>query len=164
MHSQVNNITTRLMKLVRLLYFFGPCTSSTLRVSTNQYFIFTFSQHSGLQPLPVLRFDYLPPSAFLCALKHAPEVTPLSLEDWELFKCQWRQCRRLIIIILPLSDSDNITVISQLNDAWCIKWRKLSSGTVSSEKKWAKSGIRIEFDQVGTQIRFPDRNWPKPSG
>jgi hypothetical protein len=42
------------------------------------------------QPLPVLRFDHLPPSAFLCALKHAPEVTPFglkfSLEDWELFK------------------------------------------------------------------------------
>ena len=42
------------------------------------------------QPLPVLRFDHLPPSAFLCALKHAPEVTPfglkISLEDWELFK------------------------------------------------------------------------------
>jgi hypothetical protein len=40
--------------------------------------------------LPVLRFDHLPPSAFLCALKHAPEVTPLglkiSLEDWEFFK------------------------------------------------------------------------------
>ena len=42
------------------------------------------------QALPVLRFDHLPPSAFLCALKHAPEVTPfglkISLEDWELFK------------------------------------------------------------------------------
>ena len=42
------------------------------------------------QPLPVLRFDHLPPSAFLCVLKHAPEVTPfglkVSLEDWELFK------------------------------------------------------------------------------
>ena len=42
------------------------------------------------KPLPVLRFDHLPPSAFLCALKHAPEVTPfslkVSLEDWELFK------------------------------------------------------------------------------
>jgi hypothetical protein len=42
------------------------------------------------QPLPVLRSDHLPPSAFLCALKHAPEVTPLglkiSLEDWQSFK------------------------------------------------------------------------------
>ena len=42
------------------------------------------------QPLPVLQFDHLPPSAFLCALKRAPEVTPfglkISLEDWELYK------------------------------------------------------------------------------
>jgi hypothetical protein len=42
------------------------------------------------QPIPVLRFDHLPPSSFLCALKHSPEVTPfglkISLEDWELFK------------------------------------------------------------------------------
>ena len=42
------------------------------------------------QPLPVLRFDHLPPSAFLCALKHAPEVTSTGLkispEDWKLFK------------------------------------------------------------------------------
>ena len=42
------------------------------------------------QPLFVLRFDYLPPSAFLCTLKHAPEVTPtslkISLDDWKLFK------------------------------------------------------------------------------
>jgi hypothetical protein len=39
------------------------------------------------QPLPVLRFDHLPPSAFL---KHALEVIPfglkLSLKDWDLFK------------------------------------------------------------------------------
>ncbi|KAF8814341.1 hypothetical protein BYT27DRAFT_7082428, partial [Phlegmacium glaucopus] len=42
------------------------------------------------QPLPVLHFNHLPPSAFLCALKHAPEMTPsslkLSLDDWKLFK------------------------------------------------------------------------------
>ena len=43
------------------------------------------------QPLQVLQFDHLP-SAFLCALKHALEVTPfqvglkISLEDWGLFK------------------------------------------------------------------------------
>jgi hypothetical protein len=42
------------------------------------------------QPFPVLQFHHLPPSAFLCALKHYPELTPFglkfSLEDWELFK------------------------------------------------------------------------------
>jgi len=42
------------------------------------------------QRLQVLRFDHLPPSAFLCALKHAPELTPfglkISLDDWQLFK------------------------------------------------------------------------------
>jgi hypothetical protein len=45
---------------------------------------------SHVQPLPVLCFDHLPPSGFLCALKHAPEVTSISLkmslEDWKLFK------------------------------------------------------------------------------
>ena len=42
------------------------------------------------QRLQVLRFDHLPPAAFLCALKHAPELTPfglkISLDDWQLFK------------------------------------------------------------------------------
>jgi hypothetical protein len=42
------------------------------------------------QRLHVLRFDHLPPSAFLCTLKHAPELTPfglkISLDDWQLFK------------------------------------------------------------------------------
>ena len=42
------------------------------------------------QPLPVLHFDHLPPSAFLCALKHAPELTStglkISADDWKLFK------------------------------------------------------------------------------
>jgi hypothetical protein len=42
------------------------------------------------QPLSVLRFDHLPQSAFLCALKHAPEVSPtglkISSDDWKLFK------------------------------------------------------------------------------
>ena len=28
-------------------------------------------------------------------------------------------------------------------------------------KKKAISGVRIEIAQVGTQIRFPDTNWPK---
>lgn len=41
------------------------------------------------QRLQVLRFDHLPPSAFLCALKHAPELTPfglkISLDNWQLF-------------------------------------------------------------------------------
>ena len=42
------------------------------------------------QRLQVLWFDHLLPSAFLCALKHAPELTPfglkISLDDWQLFK------------------------------------------------------------------------------
>jgi hypothetical protein len=47
------------------------------------------------QPLPVLRFDHLPPSASICALKHAPESAGdslrlkfllLDLENWGLFK------------------------------------------------------------------------------
>jgi hypothetical protein len=48
-----------------------------------------------LIPRPFLFFaliicPILPPSAFLCALKHAPEVTPaglkISSDDWKLFK------------------------------------------------------------------------------
>jgi len=42
------------------------------------------------QPLPVLRFDHFPPTVFLCALKHAPEVTltglKLSSDDWKMWK------------------------------------------------------------------------------
>ena len=64
---------------------------SYLAVQVFEYQLGTqFRARPHAQPLPVLRFDHLPPSAFLCALKHAPEVTPfglkISLEDWELFK------------------------------------------------------------------------------
>ena len=42
------------------------------------------------QPVPTLRFDQLPPSAFLCALKHGPEITQnglkISADNWKLFK------------------------------------------------------------------------------
>ena len=38
----------------------------------------------------VLQFDHITPSAFLCARKHAPELTPFGLkiymDDWQLFK------------------------------------------------------------------------------
>jgi hypothetical protein len=64
---------------------------SYLAVQVFEYQLGTqFHARPHAQPLPVLRFDHLPPSAFLCAHKHAPEVTPfglkISLEDWELFK------------------------------------------------------------------------------
>ena len=32
---------------------------------------------------------------------------------------------------------------------------------LAEKKKEAISGVRIEIAQVGTQIRFPDTNWPK---
>ncbi|KAF8905727.1 hypothetical protein CPB84DRAFT_1823080 [Gymnopilus junonius] len=42
------------------------------------------------QPISTFRFDHLPPSAFLCALKDAPEITQnglkISVDDWRLFK------------------------------------------------------------------------------
>jgi hypothetical protein len=42
------------------------------------------------QAVPTLHFDLIPPSAFLCALKHTPEITQnglkISADDWMLFK------------------------------------------------------------------------------
>jgi len=38
------------------------------------------TQISAIPHLPVLCFDYLLPSTFLCALKHAPKVTPTGLK------------------------------------------------------------------------------------
>jgi len=42
------------------------------------------------QAVRTLRFDHLPPSAFLCILKHTPEITQnglkISPNDWKLFK------------------------------------------------------------------------------
>ena len=59
------------------------------------------------QPLPVLRFDHLPPSAFLCALKHTPEVTPfglkISLEDWELFKVIMEKSKTVLSALKALA-------------------------------------------------------------
>jgi hypothetical protein len=63
------------------------------------------------QPIPVLRFDYLPPSAFLCALKHPPEVTPfglkISLEDWELFKVIMDNSKMVLSAMKALASEDN---------------------------------------------------------
>ena len=43
-----------------------------------------------MQTLHMHHFDLLRPSAFLCALKHVPEITQnglkISTDDWELFK------------------------------------------------------------------------------
>lgn len=59
------------------------------------------------QPLPVLRFDHLPPSAFLCTLKHAPEVTPTGLkispEDWKLFKDLKDKSKRVLEALKALA-------------------------------------------------------------
>jgi hypothetical protein len=42
------------------------------------------------QAVRTLRFDHVPPSAFLCTLKRTPEITQnglkISADDWKLFK------------------------------------------------------------------------------
>ena len=65
------------------------------------------------QPLPILRFDHLPPSAFLCSLKHAPEVTPtglkISSDDWKLFKDIKDNSKKVVQALKALNGKKRLT-------------------------------------------------------
>ena len=163
LHSHVHKMGCNIMFLTS--QYKSSNTNFKLALSSALFRMLNHFQFSELN---------LPPSssAFLCALKHAPEATPsglrISLEDWELVfkvtmdksktvlnamkalarkkKDAWRQwwLGRVNVIIIH-SDSPYIAVISNTATPQLpeqVKVRKLASGRKKSH------------------IRRPDRNCP----
>ena len=79
------------------------------------------------QPLPALCFDHLPPSAFLCTLKHALEVTPTGLkispEDWKLFKNLKDKTKRVLKALKALAGRKKPT---EDDEEYGMQWARFS--------------------------------------